>query len=77
MALVFLRVGINQHRFSSRTAARRYSLLERPPPLPPHPLLRSFAQVLEVVAAARGEDPGELAALALENTRRVFFPNDG
>eukprot|EP00904_Undaria_pinnatifida_P010320 jgi/Undpi1/6418/HiC_scaffold_20.g08899.m1 len=36
-----------------------------------------IVQVLEVVAAARGEDPGELAALALENTRRVFFPNDG
>ncbi|CAM9419526.1 unnamed protein product [Laminaria digitata] len=36
-----------------------------------------IVQVLEVVAAARGEDPGELAAQAMENTRRVFFPNDG
>lgn len=34
------------------------------------------AQVLEVAAAARGDEPRALAAQALENTRRLFFPND-
>ncbi|CAM9663534.1 unnamed protein product [Ectocarpus sp. 12 AP-2014] len=35
-----------------------------------------IVQVLEVVAAARGEEPGELAAQALENTKRLFFPSE-
>ncbi|CAM9210744.1 unnamed protein product, partial [Sphacelaria rigidula] len=33
-------------------------------------------QVLEVVAAARGEDPVALGKQALENTRHVFFPGE-
>ncbi|CAM9378811.1 unnamed protein product [Scytosiphon promiscuus] len=33
-----------------------------------------IVQVLEVAAAARGEEPSALAEQALENTRRLFFP---
>lgn len=36
----------------------------------------SVKQVLEVVAAARGEDPVALGEQALENTRHVFFPGE-
>ena len=32
-----------------------------------------FSQVLEAIAAARGEDIEELAATVYENTKRVFF----
>eukprot|EP00752_Nemacystus_decipiens_P005363 g4864.t1 len=35
-----------------------------------------IVQVLEVAAAARDEDPSLLAAVALENTKRLFFPHD-
>ncbi|CAM9273412.1 unnamed protein product [Choristocarpus tenellus] len=35
-----------------------------------------MVQVLEVVAAVRGEDEGELGRQVLENTQRLFFPSD-